>query len=88
MAPYSLPEAANEIVEKKLRSLPEGSLVISQLVRAEFASLLSRRFRTKEMDEPNPPRSMAALDRHSAVFCVPLHRSVGPGHLSAVGGLS
>jgi len=40
LAPYYLPEAASETVERKLRSLPEGSLVISPLVRVEFASLL------------------------------------------------
>lgn len=64
LAPYYLPEAASETVEKKLRSLPEGSLVISPLIRVEFASLLSRKFRTKEMEEADARRTMAALDRH------------------------
>ena len=51
LAPYYLPEANSEVVEKGLLRLPPGSLVVSPLVRAEFASLLSRKCRAKEMGE-------------------------------------
>ena len=64
LAPYYLPEVASAAVESKLRSLPEGSLLISPLVRAEFASLLSRKVRVREMDETDARRAMNALDRH------------------------
>ena len=64
LAPYYLPEANSDGVEKKLVKLPGGSLVISPLVRAEFASLLSRKCRAKEMDEADARRAMTALDRH------------------------
>ena len=64
LAPYYLPEAKSDTVEKKLVKLPGGSLVISPLVRAEFASLLSRKCRAKEMDEADARRTMTALDRH------------------------
>jgi len=64
LAPYYLPEIASGAVESKLRSLPEGSLLISPLVRAEFASLLSRKVRAREMDETDARRAMNALDRH------------------------
>lgn len=64
LAPYYLPEANSDLVERKLRSLPAGSLIISPLVRAEFASLLCRKFRTKEMGEADARRAMTALDRH------------------------
>ena len=64
LVPYYLPESTSETVEKKLRRLPGGSLVISPLVRAEFASLLSRKFKAKEMDEADAHRTLTALDRH------------------------
>ncbi|MBE9547375.1 MAG: type II toxin-antitoxin system VapC family toxin, partial [Proteobacteria bacterium] len=64
LAPFYLPEAKSEAVEKELLKLPRDSIVISPLVRAEFASLLSRKFRMKEMDEADARRVMTALDRH------------------------
>jgi len=64
LAPYYLPEPNSEIVEKRLLRLPGGSSVISPLVRAEFASLLSRKCRAKEMAEEDARRTMTALDRH------------------------
>lgn len=67
LAPYYLPEPNSEIVEKKLLKLPGGSLLISPLVRAEFASLLSRKCRAKEMGEADARRTMTALGRHLSV---------------------
>lgn len=64
LAPYYLPEANSESVEKRLLKLPGGSLIISPLVRAEFASLLSRKCRAKEMDGADARQTMTALDRH------------------------
>ena len=64
LVPYYLPEANSEMVEKKLLRLPVGSLVISPLVRAEFASLLSRKCRAKEMGEADARRTMTAFNRH------------------------
>ena len=64
LAPFYLPEAISEAVEKKLLKLPVGFIVISPLVRAEFASLLSRKFRMKEMNQADAHRAMMALDRH------------------------
>jgi len=64
LVPYYLPEANSEMVEKKLLKLPAGSIMISPLVRAEFASLLSRKYRTKEMTEADARRVMTTLDRH------------------------
>ena len=49
---------------KKLVKLAGGSVVISPLVRAEFACLLARKCRAKEMDETDARRTMSALDRH------------------------
>ncbi|MBW1982971.1 MAG: type II toxin-antitoxin system VapC family toxin [Deltaproteobacteria bacterium] len=64
LVPYYLPEATSEAVERKLRLLPVGSLIISPLVRAEFASLLCRKCRHREMSEADAHRTMTALDRH------------------------
>jgi len=64
LAPYYLPEANSEVVEKRLLKLPAGSLVVSPLVRAEFASFLSRKCRAKEMGESDARRTMTAFDRH------------------------
>ena len=64
LAPYYLPEPKSAAVEKKLLKLPRGSILISPLVRAEFASLLSRKARLKEMNESDAYRTMTALDRH------------------------
>ena len=38
--------------------------MISPLVRAEFASLLSKKYKAKEMDEADARQTMTALDRH------------------------
>jgi len=64
LVPYYLPEAASSAVQSKLQSLPEGSLIVSPLVRTEFASLLSRKVRAREMNEADARRTMSALDRH------------------------
>lgn len=64
LVPYYLPEANSDVVEKRLLKLPVGSLVISSLVRAEFASLLSRKCRAKEMGQADARRTMTAFDRH------------------------
>ena len=64
LAPYYLPEKNSEMVEKNLRELPVESLAICPLVRTEFASLLSRKCRMKEMVESDAHRAMTALDRH------------------------
>ncbi len=64
LAPYYLPEKASETIEKKLLGLPKGSVIISSLVRVEFASLLSRKFRIKELEESSARQAMMALDRH------------------------
>ena len=64
LAPYYLPEAKSDAVEKKLVKLPGGSVVISPLVRSEFAFLLARKCRAKEMDEADARQTMSALDRH------------------------
>lgn len=66
LAPYYLPEANSDVVEKKLLKLPAGSLVISPLVRSEFASLLCRKSRMKEMDTADVRRTMTAVDTHVA----------------------
>ena len=77
LAPYYLPEVSSEVVERRLLKLPVGSLVISPLVRSEFASLLSRKSRTKEMDGADARRTMTALDTHLAAGILRMV-SVGP----------
>jgi len=64
LAPYYLPEEASERVERRLRRLAAGSLIISPLVRVELASLLVTKFRAREMAEEVARLTMAALDRH------------------------
>lgn len=64
LAPFYLPEANSATVEKKLLNMSRGSIVISLLVRAEFASLLSKKTRMKEIDESDARGAMMALDRH------------------------
>jgi predicted nucleic acid-binding protein len=77
LAPYYLPEADSDVVERKLVKLPVGSLVISPLVRSEFASVLSRKSRTREMDAADSRRTMTALDTHLAAGILRMV-SVGP----------
>jgi predicted nucleic acid-binding protein len=77
LAPYYLPEANSDVVERKLVKLPVGSLVISPLVRSEFASVLSRKSRTREMDAADSRRTMTALDTHLAAGILRMV-SVGP----------
>ena len=75
LAPFYLPEPASEVVEDRLLSLPPGSIIISPLVRAEFASLLARKCRMGEMKEAHARRVMRALDTHlleNAIGLVPV----------------
>ncbi len=75
LAPFYLPEPASEMVEEKLLSLPTGSVVISPLVRGEFASLLARKCRMGEMKKTHARRVMGALDAHlleKAIGLVPV----------------
>ncbi|MBI2752225.1 MAG: type II toxin-antitoxin system VapC family toxin [Betaproteobacteria bacterium] len=51
IAPLLLPEAASEAVEAFMRSLRSGLLATSAWTRVEFASLVSRRVRMRELDE-------------------------------------
>ena len=84
LAPYYLPEVRSEVVERRLLKLPVGSLVISPLVRSEFASLLSRKSRTKEMDGADARRTMTALDTHLAagILRMCLKYLLGKKHIS------
>ncbi len=51
IAPLLLPEAASDAVEAFVRSLQSGLLATSAWTRVEFASLVSRRVRMRELDE-------------------------------------
>jgi len=64
LVPFYLPEPSSEKVESKLLSLPVGSLIISPLVQAEFASLLSRKCRVKEIKKSDAREIMEVFDSH------------------------
>ncbi|MGH7865910.1 MAG: type II toxin-antitoxin system VapC family toxin [Candidatus Binataceae bacterium] len=51
IAPLLLPEAASDAVEAFVRGLRSGLLATSAWTRVEFASLVSRRVRMRELDE-------------------------------------
>ena len=51
IAPLLLPEAASDAVEAFVHSLRSGLLATSAWTRVEFASLVSRRVRMRELDE-------------------------------------
>ena len=75
LAPFYLPEAHSDAVEKNLLRLPKGTALISQLVHAEFASLLSRKYRTKEISEAHARQAMKAFETHlltGAIGLIPI----------------
>ena len=51
IAPLFLPEPDSERIENLVRSLRSGSLAVSHWTHVEFASLLGRRARMKELTE-------------------------------------
>lgn len=51
IAPLLLPEAASDAIEAFMRSLRSGLLSTSAWTRVEFASLVSRRVRMRELHE-------------------------------------
>ena len=50
LAPLVLPEAASESVSEVLMALPEEELAVSHWTQVEFASLLARKVRTRELE--------------------------------------
>lgn len=50
LAPLVLPEAASESVAEFVMTLPEDELAVSRWTLVEFASLLARKVRTRELD--------------------------------------
>lgn len=50
VAPLVLPEAASEAVEAFVQQLPPSELAVSHWTRVEFASLVGRRIRLKELN--------------------------------------
>lgn len=75
LVPFYLPEPQSDIVEKNLLRLPKGTIIVSHLVYAEFASLLSRKYLTKEISEADARRVMNAFESHlltGAIGLVPI----------------
>ena len=50
LAPLVLPEAASETVAEVVMTLQEDELAVSHWTRVEFASLLARKVRTRELE--------------------------------------
>lgn len=51
IAPLFLPETASDAIEAFVRSLGAGQLATSSWTRVEFASLVSRRIRMRDLNE-------------------------------------
>ena len=66
--PYYRPEACSNKVQKLLRD-PKTRACISPLVEVEFASVLSRLRRMKELDEASALAIQAALEEDAANGC-------------------
>jgi predicted nucleic acid-binding protein len=49
VAPLIINEAASDAVEALVRQLPQGEMTVSHWTRVEFASLVARRVRLKEL---------------------------------------
>ncbi len=59
VAPLILPEKHSKRIEDFMRDVPAGNLAVSHWVRVEFASLLARRVRMKELGKA---QALGAMD--------------------------
>ena len=59
VAPLFLPEQHSKRIEDFVREVPAGNLAVSHWVRVEFASLLGRRVRMKELRKT---QALGAMD--------------------------
>lgn len=66
IAPLFLPEPDSARVEKLVRSLRAGSLAISHWTHVEFASLLGRRVRMKDLSERQAAQALALFEQVAA----------------------
>jgi predicted nucleic acid-binding protein len=63
VAPLVLPESCSEDIEVFVRKQPAGDLAVSQWTRLEFARLLGRRVRMRELSEIQASRAMMAFEQ-------------------------
>ena len=66
--PYYRPEACSNKVQKLLRD-PKSPICISPLVEVEFASVIARLRRMKELDEASAVAIQSALDEDTTNGC-------------------
>ncbi|MBI1864960.1 MAG: type II toxin-antitoxin system VapC family toxin [Nitrospirae bacterium] len=62
VAPLILPEPASERIESLVRRIPVGDLAVSHWTRVEFAGLLARRVRMKELARAQASRAISAFE--------------------------
>lgn len=62
IAPLVLPEAASERIESLVRRIPVGDLAVSHWTRVEFAGLVARRVRMKELARAQASRAMSTFE--------------------------
>ena len=63
VAPLILPEKHSKHIEDFMRDVPAGSLAVSHWVRVEFASLLARRVRMKELGKAQALGAMNVFEQ-------------------------
>ena len=63
VAPLVLPEAASTRVEAIMRQMTPGEIAVSHLTRVEFAGLIARRVRMRELTEQLASRAFLVFER-------------------------
>jgi uncharacterized protein len=63
VAPIVLPEASSERIEDFMRQQPPGEMAVSHWTRVEFAGLVARRVRMKELSHEYAARVVVAFER-------------------------
>jgi predicted nucleic acid-binding protein len=63
IAPLIIPEAASAQIEAFVRQLFPGTLAVSHWTRVEFASLVARRVRMRELAKQQASRAMSTFEQ-------------------------
>jgi uncharacterized protein len=63
IAPIVLPEASSERIEDFMNRQQPGEMAVSHWTRVEFAGLVARRVRMKELSNEHATRAMAVFER-------------------------
>jgi uncharacterized protein len=84
IAPIVLPEASSEVIESFMSRRTPGEMAVSHWTRVEFAGLVARRARMKELGNEQAMNAMAVFEQLIADSILVIQRSLSDYQNSTV----